>query len=289
MNYLMKSLLAPDMKLFNKHITFLSFAVILLFVTSILAFSQTGDIPSPPKTPRLVNDFAGLLSPQEQFQLEHKLVTFNDSTSTQIAVVVVKSLNGYEINDMATRIIETWGIGQKGKNNGILVLVKPKTQEEKGQVYISTGYGVESFVTDALSKRIIENEILPSFRAAQYYQGLDKATSTLMSLVKGQFTVDQYMKKNSKKSSHFPFAAIIIIIVLVVAFMGKGSSSGTNMSSSGAGIPFWLLMGGLLGGRSSGGFGDFSSGGGDFGSDSGGGFGGFGGGSGGGGGAGGSW
>ena len=105
-----------------------------------------------------------------------------------------------------------------------------------------------------------------------------------MSLVKGQFTVDQYMKKKSQKHGNFPFAAIVIIIVLIVAFMGRGSSNGKDLSSSGSNIPFWLLMGGLLGGgRSSGGFGDFSSGG-----DSGG-FGGFGGGSGGGGGAGGSW
>lgn len=265
-------------------------ALLLLFVVSTLAFAQKDDIPSRPNPPRLVNDFAGLLNQQEQMQLEHKLVAFNDSTSTQIAVAIVKSMNGYEPNDMATRILEKWGIGQKGKNNGILILVKPKTQDEKGKVYITTGYGVEGSITDALSKRIVENDILPSFRDNQFYQGLDKATTTLMALVKGQFTPDEYMKKHQrKKHSNFPLGAIVIIVILIAVFASRGNG-GRNMSSGGSSIPFWLLMGSLLGGNRSGGYGDFNSGGGDFGSsDDGGGFGGFGGGSGGGGGAGGEW
>lgn len=286
----MKFLLAPDISLKTKTGLLASLVVALLMAVTP-AFSQNKDIPERPNPPRLVNDFAGLLSAQDRAKLEHKLVAFNDSTSTQIAVVIVKSLNNYEINDYATRLFETWGIGQKGKNNGILVLVKTKTQEEKGKVYITTGYGVESFVTDALSERIVEKEIIPSFRDKNYFEGLDKATNTLMSLVKGQFTADQYMKKGHKKQSNYPIAAIVIIIILAVVFFGRNSSRGRHISSTGADIPFWLLMGGLLnsGNRSGGGFGDFSSGGGDFGSDSDSGFGGFGGGNTGGGGAGGEW
>ncbi|HEY4784913.1 MAG TPA: TPM domain-containing protein [Bacteroidales bacterium] len=286
----MKFLLVLEMKIMHKYIIPV-FLAICLFLISSVSYGLENDIPSPPKTPRLVNDFANFLTPQEQFQLEHKLVAFDDSTSTQIAVVIVKSLNGYEINDFATRLFEKWGIGRKGKNNGILVLVKPKTPEENGQVIITTGYGVESFVTDALSKRIVEKEMLPSFRAGQNYEGLDKATSTLMALVKGQFTVDQYMKKKSGKSSKLPVGAFVIIIILVVAFFGRNSSNGRHFSSGGSSIPFWLLMGSMMGSsRSGGGFGDFSSGGGDFGSGGDGcGFGGFGGGSTGGGGASGSW
>lgn len=286
----MKSLLVPDNKLINKVFVCVFLVAGLLLGSNAIAEEHNDDIPAPPQKQHLVTDFAGLLNPQEQMQLEHKLVAFNDSTSTQIAVVVVKSLSGYEINDYATRMIEKWGIGQKGKNNGILILVKTKTADEKGQVYISTGYGVESFVTDALSKRIVEKEILPSFRENKYFAGLDKATTTLMALVKGQFTVDQYMKKKSRKPSGFHFLTLFAIVILVIVFM-RGYSGGRHISSSGADIPFWLLMGSMMGGnRSGGGFGDFSSGGGDFGSDGdGGGFGGFGGGTGGGGGAGGSW
>jgi uncharacterized protein len=264
-------------------------AIAFVLVSSVSVLGQK-DIPARPNPPRLVNDFASLLTPQEQSQLEHKLVAFNDTTSTQIAVVVVKTLNDYDIADMAVRIMTAWGIGQKGKNNGILVLVKTKSQEEKGKVFITTGYGVESFVTDALSKRIVEREILPSFRENQYYQGLDKATSVLMSLVKGQFTVDQYMKKKSKKRSGDFFWVIIIIVIAVIVVLKGKSNGGNHYSSGGTGsLPFWLLLGSMMGGNRSGGYGDFSSGGGDFGSDDGGGFGGFGGGSGGGGGAGGEW
>jgi len=274
---------------YKRYFLFHLLTVAIIFFSSFVVFGQRKDIPVRPNPPALVNDFAGLLTSQEQSQLEYKLVAFNDTTSTQIAVVVVKSLNDYDIGDMATRIMETWGIGQKGKNNGILILVKTKTKEEKGKIFITTGYGVESFVTDALSSRIVDKEILPSFKEGQYYQGLDKATSVLMSLVKGQFSVDQYMK-SGKRRSNFPIGAIVIIVILIAVFFGKNSSNRNGHYSSGGGsLPFWLLMGSMMGGNRSGGFGDFSSGGGDFGSDSGGGFGGFGGGSGGGGGAGGEW
>lgn len=284
MNCRTKSLLEPNMKKLKKYFRIdMAMFLAMLFFTSLIATAQTDDIPAPPKPPRLVNDFAGFLNPEEQSLLERKLVAFDDSTSTQIAIVIVKSLNGYEISDMGTRIIEKWGIGEKGKNNGILILIKPKTQDEKGGVAISTGYGIESFVTDALSKRIIEQEIVPSFREGQYYLGLDRAVNVLMSITRGQFTADQYLAKKGK-GSKFPVFIIIIMIVLLISIFNRNSSNGSKNISSRSNVPFWLLMGGLLGSGSSSGsgsYGDFNSGGG--------GFGGFGGGSGGGGGASGSW
>jgi uncharacterized protein len=260
---------------------------LVFILTALLAtlpvWSQNADIPEKPNPPRLVNDFAGFLNSGEQTRLEQKLVAFNDSTSTQIAVVIVKSLNGYEVSDMAVRIIEKWGIGQKGKDNGILILIKPKTADEKGQVAISTGYGVESFVTDALSKRIIEQEMIPAFKNGQNFYAIDKATNVLFSLVKGQFTADQYMAKGNKKKHQSSWPAIIILVIIVIAIFMRGSGNSRHLSSR-TDIPFWLLMGGMMGsgGRDHGGsFGDFSGGGGSFG--------GFGGGMGGGGGASGSW
>lgn len=255
--------------------------LIFFSILSLFVFGQNTDIPQAPNPPRLVNDLAGFFSSGETDRLEQVLVAFSDSTSTQIAVVTLKSLNGYEIKDMAVRILEKWGIGQKGKDNGILILIKPKTAEEKGEVAISTGYGVESFVTDALSKRIIENEMIPAFKNGQNYHGVYKATLVLMSLVRGEFTADQYIKKHAKKKqSSWP--AIIILIFIAIFVLGRGKGNNSRHISSGADLPFWLLMGGLMGGgRSGGSFGDFSGGGG--------GFGGFGGGGGGGGGASGSW
>jgi uncharacterized protein len=281
----MKSLLEPDMKLVKKLIfRYTTIALTLLLFVSVKAIGQSGDIPARVNPPRLVNDFVGFLSADEQSQLERKLVAIDDSTTTQIAIVIVKSLNGYDISDYATRLGDKWGIGQKGKNNGILILVKPKTPEDnKREVNISTGYGAESAVPDAICKRIIDNEIVPSFQSGQYYQGLDKAVNTLYSLLRGEFTPDQYMGGKKQKGQKFPFVLIIILVVLFISFFSSNSSRGSQNLSRGGNLPFWLLMGSMMGGGRSGGggFGDFNSGGGSFG--------GFGGGSFGGGGASGSW
>ncbi len=259
------------------------FTIYLTIAISSAIFAQSDGIPGKPVPPKLVNDYAGFLTPAEQFNLENKLVAINDSSTTQIAVVILKSLNGYDVNDLGARIIQKWGIGQKDKNNGILILVKPKSTDERGAVAISTGYGVEHLITDALAKEIVENEILPAFKNGQNYVGLDKAINTINSLTRGEFTPAGYaaLHKKSRVAHHFPFFIIIIIFLFIISFFGRSSQSGRL--STGAGLPFWMLMGGMFGGssRSEGSWGDFSSGGNEFG--------GFGGGDSGGGGASGSW
>ena len=259
--------------------------LVLLFGSWVAVHAQ--DIPPRPEPPRLVNDLAGILTPEEVNQLENKLVAFNDSSSTQITVVIVKSLNGYDKSDFAYRIGQQWGVGQKGKNNGAVVLVKPKSTGEPGQAFIATGYGLEGVIPDALAKRIAENEMIPSFREDNYYKGIDAATTAMISLAKGEYTADQYVKKHSKQSG--PAALIVPLIILVVVFALIRSSRARG-HSVGKSLPFWtaLWMLGSMGRGSGGSWNDFSSGSGGFGG-GGGGFGGFGGGSFGGGGAGGSW
>src|SRR5208283_4080408 len=141
----------------KKEITQYAYAwiVVILITVSTALTGQTSGIPEKPDPPRLVNDYAGFLTSAEQRQLENKLVAINDSSTTQIAVVIVKSLQGYDINDMGARIIQKWGIGQKNKDNGLLILVKPKLPGERGEIAIATGYGVEHLVTDALAKQIV--------------------------------------------------------------------------------------------------------------------------------------
>jgi uncharacterized protein len=246
------------------------------------------DIPARPDPPRLVNDIAGVLSSDEVQNLERKLVMFNDSTSTQIVVVLVKSLNGYDKNEFARLIGEKWGVGQKGKNNGAVVLVKPKYPNEKGDACIQTGYGLEGAIPDALAKRIVEKEMIPNFRSGNYYAGIDAATSAMISLAKGEYTADQYTNRKNKKSS--PYGLLIPIIIMAIVFTlirgnrARGMSVGKTLPFWAA---FWLL--GSMGRGHSGSWSDFSGGSGGFGGGGGGGFGGFGGGSFGGGGAGGSW
>jgi uncharacterized protein len=256
--------------------------VLLFFISgTVTLFSQ--DIPEKPNPPRLVNDFAGLLNGQEINALEQKLVAFNDSTSTQIAIVVVKDLFGYDKADYATRLGDKWGIGQKGKNNGILILIKPKTVDSNGEVEIATGYGAEGAVPDLVCSDIVNNDILPAFRRSDYYGGLDKATSTIISMIRGEFTADQYSRQHKGITKKIPLGALIVIIFVIIALFSSGKSNHNNISRSG--LPFWILLGMINSGRSSGGsWGGFSGGGGG-----GGGFGGFGGGGFGVGGAGGSW
>jgi uncharacterized protein len=260
------------------------FIVFFLFISS--TFSQ--DIPDPMSPPRLVSDFAGILSGEQTNALESRLVAFNDSTSTQIAVVIVKSLNGYDKNDFAQRLGQKWGVGQKGKNNGVIVLVKPKYQQEKGEAAIQTGYGMEGVLPDAICKRIVENEMIPRFRSGDYYGGIDQAVTVIMSISKGEYTADQYTK--TKKSSK-PAGILVPIIILVIVFFLIRNSRGGGPRSFGKNLPWWttLFLLSSMGRGHSGSWGDFSGGSGGFGGGGGGGFGGFGGGSFGGGGAGGSW
>lgn len=266
--------------------------LLLLFLfTGSLAYSQ--DIPDKPVPPRLVNDFAGLLNAGELSALEQKLDLFNDSTSVQIAIVIVKSLNGYPSDDYAQRLAEKWGIGQKGLNNGALILVKPKTAGEQGKVFISTGYGIEGAIPDLLAAQIVDREMLPSFRTGNYYEGIDKAVNAMMALARREFSPDDYMAKEKKHAEKAPGGLLVFIIVIVLFIIIASSSSGgsNNRHISSKGLPFWMLMSMLNSGRGSGGsWGGFSGGGGGgFSGGGGGGFGGFGGGSFGGGGAGGSW
>lgn len=256
---------------------------VLLFTLPVRTFSQ--NIPERPVPPRLVNDFAGMLESGEVNKLEQKLVAFNDSTSTQIAIVIVPTLGQYDKADYAQRLGEKWGVGQKGRNNGILILIKPKTADSNGEIQITTGYGVEGPIPDLTCSDIVDREILPAFRNGEYYDGLNRATSTLMSLARGEFSAVNYGHRAKKSSGKaLPFGFIIFIVIIIISMISR-NSGGSNKHISTGGLPFWMLLGMMNSGRGSGGsWGGFSGGGGG-----GGGFGGFGGGSFGGGGAGGSW
>ena len=261
----------------------------LLLVASLSGKILAQDFPEKPVPPRLVNDLAGMLNSQEITVLERKLVAFNDSTSTQIAIVTVNDLYGYAPSDYAQRLAEKWGIGQKGLNNGILILIKSKTSESsRGEVFIAPGYGLEGVIPDIVCDQIVEYEILPAFKAGNYYGGLDKATSTLMSLARGEFPADKYRKsKKNDLSGLAPFIFFIIFLIVIMFIRGKGGSNHRHISRKG--LPLWMLLAMMNSGRNThrGSWGGFSGGGGSGGG--GGGFGGFGGGSFGGGGAGGSW
>ena len=256
------------MKTTKRYNLLLGLLLVLIFGTSLNA-----QLPSPSNPPRLVNDYTGTLNASQINTLEHKLVAYNDSTSTQILVLLVDDLQGYSIEQYATEIGHSWGVGQKDKGNGVVILVKPKKGSERGEVNISTGYGMEQYVTDATGKNIIEKEMIPAFKEGDYYTGIDNAVNVIMGLCSGKFTQDEYNDDEGLPG----WLTLLFIIAVIIIFIKFSSGSGQNYSGGGS-RTIWIPMGGGYGG----GFG----GGGGF---SGGGFGGFGGGGFGGGGASGSW
>ena len=262
-----------------------SILFLLLFVVS---FCYAQQIPNRPSPPRLVNDFTNTLTASQVNNLEYKLRNYNDTTSTQIAVVFVNDLQGTTAADLAYQIGEKWGVGTK-ENNGIIILVKPKN-ETKGEVFISVGYGLEQYVPDALAKRIIENQMIPAFKYNDYYGGVNNAIDSIIKLASGGFTSDRSTEEDSE------VAALIFIIIGMAAMIlyiklankvGRTISSGKDDSSFWRTL-FWLSVFSNSSNRHRhhNHWNNFSGGSGGFG---GGGFSGFGGGSFGGGGAGGSW
>ena len=258
------------------------FALLLWLSVALAARAQ--DVPPPPSSARLVNDLAHVMQPQEVDALERKLVTYNDSTTSQIAVVTVPTLGGGEIADYAQKLYESWGIGGKKNNNGILLLVA--VQEH--QARIQTGYGLEGAVPDALAKRIISNTLVPAFRQNQYYAGLDRATDQLISLARGEYKADpadaRPRGRRDRTGSGAGFWIIIGVLVLLFLLRSRGGGGRGGRGGIGGGFIPPIIFGDFSGGR-----GVFGGGGGGFGGGGGGGFGGFGGGSSGGGGASGSW
>ena len=255
---------------------------LLAFFTSWMVYSQ--EVLPRPNPPRLVTDAAGILSEAEKSALEQKLVSFDDSTSNQIAVVIIKSLQDRPIEEYATKLFRTWGIGSKKTNNGVLLLVAVDDRKVK----IETGNGLEGAIPDIIAGEIIRNRIAPAFKAGNYYKGIDEATDALAQAAVGEFKVARKKSKSSddEGSPFLVFFILLIVVMLILASIGGGGGfgGGRRRRSDLGSLAEGIILGSLLNGGSRGG----GWGGGGFGG-GGGGFGGFGGGSSGGGGASGGW
>ena len=257
------------------------FCTLFLSLLVFVANASDKDFPPRPNPPRLVNDMANTMSADQVRQLEEKLLNIDKSTSTQITIVTIKNLGGYEVAQYSVELANRWGIGQKGKDNGVLLLAS--TDDRK--VNISTGYGLEGALTDAMSGRIIRNEITPEFRNGKFYEGFNKGTDAIIAATKGEYKADP----SSEKGKGTPIGGIVVMIIviyIILWILSKIGGGGGGNYMSGRGHRGW--GGGFIGGSILGsglGGGGWVGGGGS----SGGGFGGFGGGGFGGGGASGSW
>lgn len=250
--------------------------VLLCLMTAVLSYA----IPSRPDPQRLVNDLAQVFTSDQVSRLENTLVAFDDSTSNQIVVVTVKDLEGYDPSEYATRIGLDWGVGSAQFNNGIVLLVKPKTYDSAGQVFIAVGYGLEGAIPDAYAKRIIENELISNFRLNDYYAGVEAACDVLMKLASGEISEPRGEEEDDALLEII--ATLLFIGLLIFIFIIAVGQNEDNGHSSGGGRRTIHVGPIITSGRSYGGGSSFGGG-------FGGGFGGFGGGSFGGGGAGGSW
>jgi len=267
--------------MFKTHRTYFRFifTLVIALLVTVNCFSQV-EIPPKPKLQTSVYDDAKILSGFERNSLEQKLINYADSTSTQIVVATVKTIHGENIAFYATKWAHEWGIGQKDEDNGILVLVA----KDDRKLTIQTGYGVEHLLTDALSKRIIENIITPEFKQGNFYGGLDRGTSAIMQIMSGEY---EGTPQRNIDGTGIPIGFIILFFIILMIILsnrnkGRGGRGGRRRSVAGSILEAIILSNAGRGGFGGGGFGGSSSGGGGFG-------GGFGGGGFGGGGASGGW
>jgi uncharacterized protein len=267
-------------------------AIALLACLAFPALAQT----FPPLTGRVV-DNANLLDPAQEAALSAKLEALETSTGRQLVVATLPDLQGYEIEDYGYQLGRAWKIGQKGENNGIILIVAPNERK----VRIEVGYGLEPYVTDALSAMIIQGQILPRFKAGDFPGGIEAGVDALLAQLQlpedqAQARQQQVLEQGQKEershrrgSGGFPIGLIFWIIVAVFVFAsmrrGRGRRTGpwgARRYSRGSNWPVWLWVASEIAesaarsGRSSGGWGGgsgwgggggggFSGGGGSFG------------------------
>lgn len=232
---------------------------------SIFAFSQL--VPNKPAKIFPVTDEVGLLTAAEKEQLNQKLIKFHDSTSTEIAVIIIPTAKGEDINYLATMYGEKWGIGEKEQDNGIVFLIA--TEDRK--FAIQQGRGVERYLTASVAGQILDYIVTPNFKQGLWFEGINRGTSALMEVVQGKFKPIIKDTSNEDGLSSLQILMIAFFIFMIIRFLFKNRGGGNNGDDDdemlsrrgrrtypGGFFPFPGSFGG-------GGFGGGSSGGGGFG------------------------
>jgi uncharacterized protein len=230
---------------------------ILLFLAVIGSFTmltaQSSGVIDRPNPPRLVNDLSAsdFLTSSEEAALESKLEAFANETSNQIVIVVVDDLAELEAWDYATQLGQKWGVGQSNFDNGVVILVKPTGGEGQRDLFIAVGTGLEGAIPDITTKQIRENEMYPSLKEGMNYEALDKATTVLMGLAKGEWKLA---------------GMLLVFIIFIIISIKRGGKGGGGFTMGSTGLFFGPRFGGGgfgggFGGGSSGGFGGFGGGG----------------------------
>jgi len=191
--------------------------IFVLFVLVFLVFSGV-TAQQFPKNTGLVNDFANIIPNDIQQQLESKLRDFEKKTSMEIAVVTINSLGDMSIEEYAEKLFKEWGIGKKGKDNGVLFIVS--MQERK--MRIETGYGAEALLPDAICKRITSGLVVPYFKKKEYAAGIVSGTNGIIenlerALKKEESVPAPVAKKDASAGSGLLFAVLTVAIIFIFA------------------------------------------------------------------------
>src|SRR5579863_3476295 len=148
--------------------------------------TRAQDVPPKPNPPTRVNDYAHVMTADQISALEQKLVAYNDSTTSDIVVVTVPDIGSSSVQEYATKLLNTWGVGEKHKDNGIVILADIKDHE----VFIAVGTGLQGAIPDVTAKAIVDNEIVLNFKAGgtdNYYRGFDQAADALIKAAAGEY------------------------------------------------------------------------------------------------------
>jgi len=239
----------------NRIMKCILYFVAFIFCSGILSAQNVLPKPNPP---RLVVDQANLLSAPQKQILEQKLDAFNDTTSNQIAVVTIPTLNDVPVEDYAVKLFREWGIGGAKHNNGVLILVS----RDDHKIRIEVGYGLEGAITDVMSNDIINNDLTPNFRNGDFYRGLDEATTSLEKAAAGEYK-ERGTSDNEDHGGGSILKFIIILILVIIILGGRNRRGGGGGMFSRRGFGSWWVPGMFMGGGNwgSGGGGGWSGGG----------------------------
>ena len=238
---------------------------LILFLLFVVCGWSKDVIPPVPNPPRLVNDFAHILTDYQIAEKETKLVAFNDTTTNVICVVTVNDLGEYSAAEFAYEIGQKWDVRSKEKRNGVILLIKPRN-ETAGAVYISVGYDLEPAIPDITAGKIIDYKMMPSLRKGDYNSAIDSALAYILPLAAGEISEIRDYDKPKDLTVEVGILTLIIIVALLIFISKidkKNSSNGHNPSGRVFYEPtvfhgnIWSDFGG---GRSSGGFGGFGGG-----------------------------
>ncbi len=212
-----------------------------LFIFGSLSSGECYAIDIPDRPASYVNDYAQILSSSAKAHLEEKLMVFEKETSNQVVVAIFKSLEGASLEDFSIKIAEKWKIGSKKNDNGVILLIFKDDRD----VRIEVGYGLEGALPDATARMIIQNEIVPSFRSADFDGGVEKAVTAIMQATRGEYkpdtqtSADAFMEKNGWV---FYLAMILYFLVPYILYAGVLVAGFAFGGISGLAIAFAVVV-----------------------------------------------